>query len=171
MIQEDKFCSKCSGSLRVQCVEGKKRLVCPNCGYVIYYDPKLVVIVVVPREGQILMVRRAMEPGRLKWSLPGGFVDRGEVLEKAAEREVLEETGIEIRVTGMISLFSETDSPVVVAAYSSEILRGELTRGSEVLDLGFFSLDDLPLMAFPQNYKVLECWQEQGRSRDLFGQG
>ena len=68
MIQEDKFCPKCSALLCTQCVESKKRPVCPDCGYVMYHDPKLVAIVVVPKGGQILMVRRAMEPGRLKWS-------------------------------------------------------------------------------------------------------
>ena len=167
VLQEDSFCSRCATPLYLQSVEGKERPVCPDCGYIVYYDPKLVDIVVIHRDGQVLMVRRAREPGRLKWSLPGGYVDRGEVVEGAAVREALEETGLEVRVTGLVGLFSESEHLVVVAAYDSEIIRGDLTPGSEVLDLGFFSLDELPSMAFPQNYQVLESWRRQSGDLSL----
>ena len=77
-------------------VNGAQRPRCPECGRVIYYDPKLAATVVVERDDRVLMVRRAIQPGIGLWSLPGGYVDRGEVVEVAAAREVLEETGLHV---------------------------------------------------------------------------
>ena len=93
MMEEARFCPRCSARLEMREVNGAQRPRCPECGRVIYYDPKLAATVVVERDERVLMVRRAIQPGIGLWSLPGGYVDRGEVVEKAAAREVLEETG------------------------------------------------------------------------------
>ena len=58
------------------------------------------------------MIRRANEPGLGLWSLPGGYVDRGELVEAAAAREVLEETGLKVNVTALVGVFSEVRHPV-----------------------------------------------------------
>ena len=66
------------------------------------------------------MIRRGTDLGYGLWSLPGGFVDRGEVVESAAAREAWEETGLEVDVGGLIGLFSLPGDPVIVAAYSAQ---------------------------------------------------
>ena len=73
-----------------------ERLVCRNCGFVFYLGPKLVAGALFEADGGMLLVQRDIEPGYGKWTFPGGFVERGEKAETAAEREVLEETGLEI---------------------------------------------------------------------------
>ena len=146
-------------------VNGAQRPRCPSCGRVIYYDPKLAATVVVERDDRVLMVRRAIQPGIGLWSLPGGYVDRGEVVEKAAAREVLEETGLHVNITGLLGLFSEEGHPVVLAAFNAqEVGKEEARPGPEVSELGFFLLDDLPPLAFPRDPIILEAWKQSRSS-------
>jgi ADP-ribose pyrophosphatase YjhB (NUDIX family) len=140
-------------------VEGKERPVCPQCGETVYHDPKVAAAVVVERDEKILMVRRAVEPGLGMWSLPGGYVDRGEVVERAAEREVMEETGLEIEATGLVGVFSESGHPVILITYDCRILGGKLMPGPEVMELDFFSPDHLPPLAFPRDRQILDTWK------------
>ena len=61
---------------------------------------------IIELDGGILLIKRAIEPGYGKWTFPGGFVERGEVAEVAAEREALEETGLTIETTGIVGLYT-----------------------------------------------------------------
>jgi 8-oxo-dGTP diphosphatase len=122
---------------------------------VIYYDPKVAVASVIQRSGQVLMIRRANDPGYGLWSMPGGYVDRGEVAEEAAAREVREETGLEVEIERLIGLFSEAGQPVMVAAFLAREVGGVLQAGDEALDVGFFDVHDLPPLAFPRDRLII----------------
>ena len=139
-------------------VFGHQRPVCPECSRVIFYDPKVAVICIVPRNGKVLMIRRSTDLGYGLWGLPGGYVDRGEVVEVAAAREVWEETGLEVAVGGLIGLFSESGNPVIVAAYIGRETGGTLAAGPEALEVEFFDVDNLPELAFPRDREVLVRW-------------
>ena len=139
------------------------RPVCPACGRVVYYDPKVAAVTIISRQGQVLLVRRANMPGYGLWSVPGGYVDRGEVVEEAAVREVLEETGLVVRIHRLLGLYSEAGRPVIVAAFSGTEEGGRLEAGPEALEVGFFPPEDLPPMAFPGDSKILEGWRTAGR--------
>jgi 8-oxo-dGTP diphosphatase len=158
MLPGDKFCPGCATELAVREVHGQERPVCPNCRRVIYYDPKVAVTSLVQRDGKVLLVRRGNEPGYGLWSMPGGYVDRGEVVEEAAAREVLEETGLEVAVEGLIGLFSQAGQPVMVAAFSAREVGGVLSAGEEALEAEFFPLDDLPPLAFPGDRRIIARW-------------
>lgn len=155
MSSNDKFCPSCGASLQVRQLEGTERPVCPECGRVIYYDPKVAAASVIQREGKVLMIRRAGDPGYGLWSMPGGYVDRGEVVEEAARREVREETGLEVEIVHLIGLFSEAGHPVVVAAFSAREVGGTLHAGEEALDVGFFDVGNLPPLAFPRDRLII----------------
>jgi ADP-ribose pyrophosphatase YjhB (NUDIX family) len=126
---------------------------------VVYYDPKVAATSIIEDGGRVLMVRRAVETGYGLWSLPGGYVDRGEVMEEAAAREVREETGLDVEVGYLVGLFSEAGHPVIVAAYAAQQVGGRLEAGPESLEVGYFSLDDLPPLAFPRDLQILDRWQ------------
>ena len=133
--------------------------MCPQCQRVIYYDPKVAATSVIERNGQILLIRRGNQPGYGLWSMPGGYVDRGEVVELAAVREVWEETGLKIEIEHLIGLFSEQGHPVIVAAFATREVGGLLAAGDEALEVGFFPINRLPEMAFPRDQLILARWQ------------
>ena len=160
MLGDEKFCPKCSAPLELREIDGIRRPVCSRCGRVVYHDPKVTAAAIVERDGRVLMVRRGMEPGLGLWSLPGGYVDRGEVVEAAAEREVLEETGIDVEVTGLVEVSSEAGHPVILVTYDARIVDGNLSPGPEVLEVDFFPPDQLPPLAFPRDRQLLDAWKK-----------
>ncbi len=157
---DDKFCAGCGARLTLREHEGQRRPVCPQCGRVVYYDPKLAAACVVERDGKTLMVRRAVQTGYGLWSMPGGYVDRGEIVEDAAAREVWEETGLLVEVGQLIGIFSDAGNPVVVAAYAARETGGVLEPGPESLEAGFFPPEGLPPLAFPRDEQIMRRWRE-----------
>ena len=157
--KREKFCSGCASVLEIQDVEGHQRPVCPNCGRVVYHDPKIAATCIVERQGGVLMIKRDNQVGFGLWSMPGGYVDRGEVVEEAAAREVLEETGLQVEVKNLVGLFSEAGHTVIVVAFAAVETGGRLAAGPEAQDVGFFPLDGLPEMAFPRDQLILDKWQ------------
>jgi ADP-ribose pyrophosphatase YjhB (NUDIX family) len=160
MPADDRFCPSCASPLEEKDVDGHLRPVCTECGRTIFYDPKVSAICIVERGDKLLLVKRGNEPGYGLWSLPGGYVDRGEVVEAAAAREVWEETGLTVEINRLVGLFSESGNPVMVAAFAAKETGGLLTTGPETLDLGFFSLDDLPPLAFPRDEQIWARWRD-----------
>jgi ADP-ribose pyrophosphatase YjhB (NUDIX family) len=160
MSTEDKFCSSCGSSLQVREMEGRQRPVCSECSRVVYYDPKIAATSIIERDGKVLLIRRAGEPGLGLWSMPGGYVDRGEMVEEAAAREAREETGLEVEIDCLLGLFSEAGHPVIVAAYVAHETGGCLQPGPEALEVGFFYPNHLPPMAFPRDQQILSRWQD-----------
>jgi len=126
---------------------------------VAYSNPKLAVAVIVQSKGELLMQRRAIEPGAGRWTFPSGYVDGGEVVEEAAVREVLEETGLHVTLDGLVGLYSQPHNPVVLAVYHGRVNGGQLAPGDEVYEVAFFPLDSLPPLAFPHDGRILEDWK------------
>ena len=158
---QDKYCSSCATPLEHKEVFGTVRPVCPQCGRVVFHDPKVAAVCVISRDGQVLMIKRGTDSGYGLWSLPGGFVDRGEVVESAAAREAWEETGLEVVVEGLLGLFSLPGDPVIVAAYTARETGGTLAPGPEALDAAFFPPDTPPELAFSRDTEILAKWQAQ----------
>ena len=136
MSPDDKYCPSCASPLEEKEAAGRQRPVCPNCGRVVFYDPKVAATCIVERGEQVLLVKRGNEPGYGLWSMPGGYVDRGEVVEDAAAREVLEETGLEVEIDRLVGLFSEAGHPVMVAAFAARELGGDLKAGDRLVTEG-----------------------------------
>ena len=159
MLPDDVYCPRCSGTLETKVIDGVERPACSSCGKVIYHDPKVSAVAVVEHDGKVLMVQRALEPGIGLWSLPGGYVDRGEMVERAVEREVAEETSLMIEATDLLAVSSETGNQVILISYDSRFIGGELKGGPEVSDASFFDPGDLPPLAFPRDQQILETWK------------
>jgi ADP-ribose pyrophosphatase YjhB (NUDIX family) len=155
------FCLLCGTPLESRRHEDRERPTCPSCGFVHYHDPKVAVAVILGDEDGVLLGRRRIDPGAGLWSFPAGYVNRGEVLEEAAVREVLEELGLGVRLTGVVGVYSERGEPVVLVVYAGEVEAGEPTPdGHEVSEVRRFALDALPEgLAFPHDRRVLADWK------------
>jgi ADP-ribose pyrophosphatase YjhB (NUDIX family) len=145
-VETYKYCPQCGGRLEERIIKAGEppRLVCKNCGFVFYIDPKLAVIALVPLEEGLVLTRRAIEPGYGLWVVPGGFVDVGERLEEAVVRETLEETLLEVKVARLFNIYSYKQSRTVVAAYLTAYVAGELAPGDETLEARVFAPEEIP---------------------------
>ncbi len=154
------FCPCCAGRFEERVVkEGDpERLVCENCGFVFYLGPKLVAGAIFELDGGIMLVQRDIEPGYGKWTFPGGFVERGERAEAAAEREVLEETGLKIEARGIVGLYSYQGQVPAIAVFRADVIGGEPIPLDETMDVKTFPRDGLPWkeMAFPSTEQALK---------------
>src|SRR4051812_23139379 len=129
-------CFRCGTPLEARRQEDRDRPTCPACGFIHYLDPKVAVAVILGDEHGVLLGRRCINPGRGLWSFPAGYVNRGEVLEEAALREVLEELGLAVRLTGLVGVYSHRGEAVVLIVYAGEIEAGEPhPDGHEVSDV------------------------------------
>lgn len=145
------FCPRCGSPMLTRQVADKPRRVCPACRYVYFTDPKVGVGVAVVEDGRLLLIKRAMNPERGKWSLPAGFIDQGEDPKDAAAREALEETGLIVRIEHVLDVFHNppgAGGASVFILYRAQIIGGELAAADDAADAGFFALDQLPELAF-----------------------
>lgn len=154
------FCPRCGGRFEERVLKDGDpvRLVCENCGFVFYLGPKLVAGAVFESDGEIVLVQRDIEPGYGKWTFPGGFVERGERAEAAAEREVLEECGLEIQAGEIIGLYSYEGQIPAIAVFRADVISGEPAPLDETMDVKGFPRDGLPWgeMAFPSTEQALK---------------
>jgi len=128
-------------------------------------------VIVVDEAGSILLERRS-DNGM--WGLPGGAIEAGESVRQAALREVQEETGLHIRITGLLGVYSEPAGRIVTypdkgdvahlvdIAVIAEMISGKLTLSRESLELRFFPLDSLPPEIVPPAQQPIQDFV-QGR--------
>jgi ADP-ribose pyrophosphatase YjhB (NUDIX family) len=162
-------CLQCGTALVARHQEDRERPTCPACGFIYYLDPKVAVAVILGDDHGVLLGRRCIDPGAGLWSFPAGYVNRGEVLEEAAAREVLEELGVAVRLTGLVGVYSERGGPVVLVVYAADIEAGEpRPDGHEVSEVRRFALDALPEgLAFPHDRRVLADWKRARQTGSL----
>ena len=153
------FCVRCGAALVPRTIEGREHEACPHDDFVLWRDPKVATAVVVETENGVVLGRRAIEPGRGLWCLPGGFVNDDESPEGGAERECLEEIGAPVDVTGLIGVYhiARAEAPSMIAiVYRGRLKDGAVARaGSEMLEVAVFATDALPPLAFSSHREAL----------------
>jgi 8-oxo-dGTP diphosphatase len=163
-----RFCPVCGSPLesRVLKASEPKRLVCTSrsCGFVFYLDPKIAVgtVIRMPDE-KIVLVRRAIEPGYGKWVFPGGYVDRGEEITLAAQREAREESGLEISLDYLINIYSYPGRTPIVVVYAATYVRGDLVVDDEGLEAHAFAATEIPWdeLAFRSTHDALRDYLQR----------
>ena len=157
---EYRYCPVCGSGLESRILKGNEpeRLVCTECEFIFYLDPKLVACTLVEIDRSIVLLKRDIEPRKGRWVMPGGYVDRGESVEAAAIRETEEECGIIIRINEILGVYSHTGREGVVVAYLAEHVSGELIVGDETREVGLFRPEGIPWegLAFPSTVSALE---------------
>ena len=160
------YCPYCATPLAARTLEHRLRPTCPACGYIYFSDPKVAVIAQVEQAGCVLLVRRAVNPAKGMWALPGGYMDAGEMPEAALRREVLEEVGLAVTVARLLAIYPMVNgngsSQGIVLAYRAVPLDGEteLTPQDDVSEAGWFGQDELPVeLAFESTTTQLAAWR------------
>ena len=141
-----RFCPRCGGRLALKLLKAgdPERLVCEECEFVFFLDPKVAAGTIFAVEGKIILARRAIEPAYGKWVFPGGFVDRGETIEAAALRETREEMNVEVELAELINVYSYDDTLVVVLVYAAEVVGGEPVAADECLEVQGYEPGKIP---------------------------
>jgi len=105
-----------------------------------------------------VLVRRAIDPGYGKWVFPGGYVDRGEPLIAAAVREAREECGLDVRIDGLVNLYSYPGRAPVIVVYAATALGGTLCVDDEGLETAEFEPSEIPWteLAFRSTTEALQ---------------
>jgi len=165
--EDVRFCTQCGGPLTTRDIRGTPRRWCAACDFIHYADPKVAVGVAVFRDDRLLLVRRTMNPGRGLWSLPGGYLDRGEDPVVAAAREAAEEAGVQVDVRHVLDVFANPpeDGGAIFVLYAAQWVTGEPTAGDDADAAAFFARDHLPPLAFRSTQHVVDRWPGDGRHR------
>jgi len=144
---EYRFCPACGERLETRRLKPSdpERPVCPSCGFVVYLDPKVAVGTIIRTDDdRLVLVRRAIEPGYGLWVFPGGYVDRGEEITAAAIREAREESGLDVRIDGLVNIYSYGGYAPIIIVYAATCLGGTLCGDEECLETRLFTADQIP---------------------------
>jgi ADP-ribose pyrophosphatase YjhB (NUDIX family) len=125
-------------------VVNQPQLVCDSCEFIFYLDPKLAVSAVVLHEDKVLLLKRAEEPERGKWGLPGGYVSRGERFFDAIVNEVLEEAGVLFRNEGILDLLELSCGQGFQIIFWGKTGDREPMPNIESFEARFFAFKDIP---------------------------
>ncbi len=160
-----RFCSACGAEL-----PAKPPVTCTACGTSHWLNPKPCANAIVVDHEQVLLARRSYAPWKDAWGSPGGFCERGEHPIETVEREVLEETGLRVHVTGYLGVWVDEyadavgveDNDVInVAYYLAAPIGGDESNfdPAEVSEVAWFPLDSLPAELAPPRTleRVLEA--------------
>ena len=158
-----RYCPRCGARLVLRDDHGRRRPTCPACGHVAYRNPVPAAGVILPGPRGVLLVRRKFDPRAGAWCLPAGFMEYGESPERCAVRELLEETGIRARLTGLFGVYAGFDDPrvrAVLILYTAERRGGRLRAGDDAVDADYFALHRLPrAIAFTAHRRALEDYR------------
>ena len=162
-----KFCPRCAAELEDRESRGHRRLICTNCSYIFYMAPAAVTCVLAEQDGKILFVLRRYEPGEGKWCLPAGFLEAGEQPDASAAREVKEETGLDVEITGIYDTWATDEdprTPVISIAFTARVVGGELAAGDDAAEAAFFDMSNLPEpIAFADHRRIVRTYIEKSR--------
>ena len=156
-------CSRCGTALVFGAVDGdhRHRLVCPACGWIAYVNPRLVVTSLpITDRGEVVLIRRGIEPAVGAWAQPGGFLEIDETVTEGAIRETFEETGLLIEPGEVIGLYSRLEAAVVVLVFEARIVGGAFRLSPEATEIVAFEPGAIPWpeIAFKTTYWALSDW-------------
>ncbi|HEV2014504.1 MAG TPA: NUDIX domain-containing protein [Candidatus Dormibacteraeota bacterium] len=163
------YCSSCGSKTETRLVATQRLSACPQCDRIFFRNPKVVVTALIEDAGRVLLVLRDIEPGRGLWGLPGGYVDWDEHPEAALVRECMEEAHIVVEPLELLAVqhIVMEDQGIVILPYRARLIRGDPAAGDEVQEVGWFSPNSLPPLAFGTHRKVLQGWAQEVSARGV----
>jgi len=161
-------CSRCGADLvsGPQDGEHRDRLACPACGHIAYVNPRLVTTTLpITESGEVVLIRRGMEPAIGTWAQPGGFLEVDETVHEGAIRETLEETGLIVEPGEIVGLYSRLEAIVVVVVFEARIVGGVARPTLEATEIQAFQPEAIPWagLGFKTTYFALVDWLARRR--------
>lgn len=159
--EKRQFCPYCGRPLEMQPEGEVLRDYCSHCNRFYYDNPLPVVSCIVVRDRKILLVNRRNEPNQGEWCLPMGFAETGESIEAAALRELQEETGIHGEILGLVDVVSghiKAYGDLIFITFEADWKGGMTVAGDDAVEVRFFSLDDMPKLAFLSNTRAVAAY-------------
>ncbi len=164
MNLQHNFCTVCGAQLQVAqpATEDRPRLVCLQCGYIQYVNPKVVAGTLPIEDDRVWLLRRGIEPRLGYWTYPAGYQEADESTEGAAIRESQEEIGCSVAIDRLLGVYSRPTAQVVVIVYLAHFA----STGSvpclttEALEVRSFGRNEIPWrdLAFPSTEQALRDW-------------
>jgi len=156
------YCSNCGEKNTMGLIEGQNRFHCNSCKEIHYENPKPTATLICIKGGKLLLVKRAVQPAKGMWGLPGGFIELGETPNEAAIRELKEETnleGIPMRLLGYCSHHNTVFGDVLLLGIEIKIYNwSDMKAGDDAADTKLFELNNLPPLAFTCHQKIVEMF-------------
>ena len=149
--------------------DNRERMICADCGFILYDNPKIVVGSVARSGERILLCRRAINPRRGFWTLPAGYLELNESTGAGAAREAWEEAQAKIAIEGLLAIYDIPRLSQVQLIYRARLLDDAVTAGPESLEVALFGWDDIPWadIAFPSVRWALNHEREARLSGDF----
>ncbi len=161
-----RFCPYCASPVVEKVRFNALRPVCSACEFVQFLDPKVAVIALVLHGDRVLLIQRAVDPGKGEWSLPGGYMDAGEMPREALQRELMEEVGLRTQVGELLDIFpmlnEEGDRIGIVLAFQGGPADSPDIPfvADDAQDAGWFMADEIPAkLAFESTETLIENWK------------
>ena len=165
------YCSNCAHPLTRAVPPGDDRVryVCEACGAVHYENPKVVVGAIPESRGRILLVKRAIEPGYGLWTLPAGYLEKGETALEGAKREAWEEAGARLKNMKPYALFNLAWISQLYIMFRCEMAAPDFAPGHESLEARMFAMEQIPWekLAFRVVESILLRFQEDRKKGEF----
>ncbi|MBI3710818.1 MAG: NUDIX hydrolase [Proteobacteria bacterium] len=147
----------------------QSRLVCPDCGFVQYENPKVVVGSVTRWQGRVLLCRRNIPPRKGFWTLPAGYLELNETSTAGAIREAWEEARARIEIDTLLAVYNIPRLSQVQLIYRARLLQPDISPGPESQEVSLFGWDELPWddLAFPSVRWALGHFREIGEAENF----
>ncbi len=153
------YCIYCGNVLIKKNIEGRQRLYCQSCLNILYKNPvPATAAVIINKESEVLLVKRATEPKSGRWCLPGGFIELFEEPKNCCLRELKEETGLSGEIEAELGTVLSTHpvyQSVLVIGFTVKNVRGILCAGDDAAAVKYFKLNQRPSLAFKSHEKLL----------------
>ncbi len=149
--------------------DDRVRLICPDCGFIHYENPKVVVGAVVVSGDRYLLCRRAIAPRKGYWTLPAGYMELNESPEAGAMREAWEEAFAKIEIDHLLAIYTIARLSQVQLIYRARLLDEKIKPGIESQAVGLFKWEEIPWseIAFPTVHWALHHHRELGDTKNF----
>jgi ADP-ribose pyrophosphatase YjhB (NUDIX family) len=158
------FCTHCGTLLEVREVEERQRSFCPTCYRIHYKQLKVGAGAFIERNGKVLLLQRTRPPFENCWNLPAGYAEADESPDQTEVREVYEEVGLQVKITGLVDVYFFSDDPRgngILIVYGCDTVSGEPVESAEAAVPTFFAPENIPAnLAGGGHNQAILAWQK-----------